>query len=175
MFFVFGLGNYDKNLLKTRHNAGFLCVDYINKKMNLLENRNSKIQADIFSNNTDLTTIKPHSYMNNCGDVVAKICKYYNIPKNKMIVIVDELDVPIGRFKEKLGGSANGHNGIRSIDERIGNGYLKIKIGIDRPVDKESISEYVLSKFSKDSILKLNECFEDLSDRIFTIMKNFDL
>ena len=93
--------------------------------------------------------------MNHSGESVVAIKDYYKIDIENIIVIHDDLDLPFGTVKYKIGGGHGGHNGLRSIDAHIGKEYIRVRIGIGKPADKSQVSNYVLSNFSKEELNKL--------------------
>lgn len=158
MFLFVGLGNIGKEYENTRHNCGFICVDEIIKKYNI-SNYQNKFKADVFSGklfNNDLIIAKPKTFMNNSGISVSLIKQFYKIPIENIFVFHDDLDLDFCKIKYKIGGGAGGHNGLKSLDERIGKNYHRIRIGIGRPEDKDSVSSYVLKKFNNEDLKQLD-------------------
>ena len=155
MFLLVGLGNPGSKYQYTKHNFGFLLADEIAKnfKLTLLGNKfGRQILAGTISNQKVLL-IKPQDYMNNSGEAVLSIATFYKIPPEKIIVFHDDLDLKLGRIKAKIGGGNSGHNGLKDIDNRIGKNYVRIRLGIGRPENKEyEIADYVLSKFSNEEL-----------------------
>ena len=155
MFLLVGLGNPGSKYQYTKHNFGFLLADEIAKnfKLTLLGNKfGRQILAGTISNQKVLL-IKPQDYMNNSGEAVLSIATFYKIPPEKIIVFHDDLDLKLGRIKAKVGGGNAGHNGLKDIDNRIGKNYVRIRLGIGRPENKEyEIADYVLSKFSNEEL-----------------------
>ena len=109
--------------------------------------------------------------MNNSGVSVQAAKKFYKIDINNIYVFHDELDIPIGRIKFKIGGGSAGHNGLKSIINYVGKDFIRIRIGIDHPGDRKLVSNYVLSNFDQDELnivnTKLNEIIEDIDKFIF--------
>ena len=149
MKLIVGLGNPGREYEDTRHNVGYMVVDYF-VKANALGSFTEKFNALILKtsfNNEQLIIVKPLSFMNLSGDVVRKVVDYYKIDINDIIVIHDDLDMPVGKIKLKRGGSSGGHNGIKDITNKLGNeNYKHLKIGIanDKNIDTK---DYVLGKF----------------------------
>ena len=170
MWFICGLGNPGREYKKTRHNLGFDILDSIVKKNNFQinkEDKNKILFKGNFGNNTCLFC-KPMTFMNLSGQVIGKLVNYYKIPKSKIIIIHDDIDLMLGKIKIKTGGGSGGHNGISSIDNSIGKNYRRIKIGVGRPVSKEFVSSFVLEKFDKFD--------REIIDRLINkITKNFEL
>lgn len=162
MKLIVGLGNYPKEYNLTRHNIGFLVVDYIQENYNF-ENwsENKKFICNLsrgFLFDKDCLLIKPNTYMNLSGDSVIKVMQFYKLKAEDLIVIHDELDFDFGIIKTSQSRNSAGHNGIKSINSHIADKYNRIRIGIGRPENKEyDISNYVLSKFTNEEQGKLDE------------------
>lgn len=162
IFLIIGLGNPGKNYETTRHNIGFMAIDYIADRHDLNLSNKSKFKADMAqgeisiqnssskSSSAKVILCKPMTFMNLSGQSVAQIASYYKIPMSNIIVIHDEIDVDFAKVKTKIGGGSAGHNGIKSIDKELGNkNYHRIRLGVGRPENKNfEISDYVLSSFS---------------------------
>lgn len=150
MQIIVGLGNPGKKYQKNRHNVGFETIDLIAKTTNFSPWRKkfqSKISEGIINSNKVLL-VKPETFMNNSGFAVKELLLFFKLSTNNLIVIHDDLDLKIGKIKIKNGGGHGGHNGLRSIDQQIDKEYLRLRIGIDRPVNKNQVANYVLSDFS---------------------------
>ena len=149
MKLIVGLGNPGREYEDTRHNIGFMVVDNFVKANNLgvfTEKFNALLLKTKYNDET-LIIIKPLSFMNLSGDVVKRVVDYYKIDINDILVIHDDLDMPVGKIKLKLGGSSGGHNGIKDIINKLGNEnfkHLKIGIANDKKIDTK---DYVLGKF----------------------------
>jgi len=105
--------------------------------------------------------LKPQTYMNLSGEAVLKTATFYKIKLDDITVIHDDIDLPLGKVKIKTGGGNAGHNGLKSIDSRIGNNYRRIRIGVGRP--QYDVSNYVLSDFEKEEMLTINEVIQDIA------------
>ena len=155
MFLLVGLGNPGSKYQYTKHNFGFLLADQIieNFKLTTLGNKfGRQILSGIISNQKVLL-IKPQDYMNNSGEAVLSTATFYKIPPEKIIVFHDDLDLKLGRIKAKIGGGNAGQNGLKDIDDKIGKNYVRIRLGIGRPENKEyENADYVLSKFSNEEL-----------------------
>ncbi|MCC8371465.1 MAG: aminoacyl-tRNA hydrolase [Rickettsia endosymbiont of Pseudomimeciton antennatum] len=115
-----------------------------------------------------LLLAKPLTYMNLSGKAVQAICSYYNIKTPNIFVVHDDIDLPIGRIKYKLAGSSGGHNGLKSLDQHVGNDYHRIRIGVGRPAAYDDVSDYVLGAFSKEE-------YKTIISSIAIITNNFHL
>lgn len=153
MWLIVGLGNPEDKYKNNRHNAGFMAVDQIADD-NMFPNFKSKFQGEISEGRLGgqkVALLKPQTYMNESGVSVRKAADFYKIEPDKIIVFYDELDLAPGKVKVKRGGGAGGHNGIKSIDSHLGDkDYLRVRLGIGHPGDKNRVSGYVLSDFSKE-------------------------
>lgn len=160
MFLIIGLGNPEKKYARTRHNAGFLAMDFLAKESKWLETKKLKSSiAETELNGQKIILAKPQTYMNNSGLAVAALVKKYNLPAENIIVVYDELDLPFENIRVKLGGSSAGHNGIKSIIEHLGTDkFWRLRIGISNN-DREIIpaEKFVLSKFSQEELKTLQE------------------
>jgi len=155
MYLVAGLGNPGEKYSKTRHNIGFLVIDEITKKLQTTNINNSNFKA-IVEKNLSTLYAKPQTFMNLSGESILSIVEYYNIPNENIIIVHDDLDLPFGTIKFKLGGGHGGHNGLKSIDSHIGKDYIRVRVGIGKPEQKSDVANYVLSDFSKSEIEELN-------------------
>lgn len=154
MFLIAGLGNPGEKYKLTRHNIGFLVIDEIARNLTLktnINNPNFKAEALKSSN---IILAKPQTYMNLSGESILPIADYYNIPNQNIIIIHDDLDLDFGVVKFKIGGGHGGHNGLKSIDTNLGQNYIRVRIGIGKPEDKD-VASYVLNDFSKEELNQL--------------------
>lgn len=169
---IFGLGNPGLEYQYTRHNLGFIILDYIASLNNLLWQNKKKLHSFISEynlSNQKFAFIKPTTFMNNSGICVQNILNYYKLTSTKVVVIYDDMDLPFCKVRCKIGGSSAGHNGIKSIDKSIGIEYFRVRIGIDKP-DNNFISstDYVMQKFSKSELQHIKVISEILSDKMLS-------
>ena len=177
MFLLVGLGNDSNKYLNTRHNVGFKIIDEIIDKYSIsLEKK--KFRSHIFIGTIDnkkIILIKPSTMMNLSGIAILEASHYYKIPNKKIVVFHDDLDLEVGKIKIKNGGSSGGHNGIKSLDQHIGNDYFRIRIGIGHPGSKNLVESYVLSNFKIEEKQIINKLLITISDNINLIInKNND-
>lgn len=156
MHLIVGLGNIGDKYELTRHNVGFLVIDEMTKNLTTSNINNSNFHSILLKSGYNLFS-KPTTYMNNSGLAVHAIMEYYKIDIEDIIVIHDDLDLPFGTVKFKIGGGHGGHNGLRSLDSHIGKEYIRVRIGIGKPKDKSDVVNYVLSNFSKEELNKLQD------------------
>lgn len=178
MKLIVGLGNPGKEYEKTRHNVGFNVIDLYLKENKLKldkEKFNGKYTKTTI-NGEDVIFLEPQTFMNNSGESVSAIMKFYKININDILVIQDDLDMEIGKIKLKEKSSSGGHNGIKSIEEHLGTeDYKRLKIGISNNKDIDT-KDYVLGKFSKDDREILGNTYKTCIDIINDYFEmNFDL
>ena len=168
MKLIVGLGNPGIEYKNTRHNVGFEFLDYLCKKKNISFEK-EKFNAQYVFTKVDgerVLLIKPLSYMNLSGTVVKKYVDYFKLSPEDILVIQDDLDMPLGRTKIVFDSRSGGHNGIKDIEKNLKTKkYVRLKIGISNDKNIET-KNYVLGKFTDDDIKVLNETYERLSNII---------
>lgn len=148
---IIGLGNPGKNYERTRHNIGFLVLDELNKTVGGDWRQKDTMEiSEISINNNKVLLIKPQTFMNKSGLIVPFLTKQ-GIKPEDMLVVHDELEFPFGKIALKFGGSARGHNGLRSIIAAASDQFARLRFGIGRPERKEDVGDYVLQNFSENS------------------------
>ena len=167
---IVGLGNPDKKLLSTRHNVGFWFLDLLSAKLGKDFNFQKKYDSDIFEYEQEerlFYMMKPLSYINNSGVPIKKFIKNKNINPENILIIYDDLDLVAGKTRLKLGGGSGGHNGLNSIIEQLGSrNFWRLRIGINKPDDKNKVIEYVLGKPSKEDKESIFESIHFAIDEI---------
>src|SRR5574344_122438 len=147
MFLIVGLGNFGSEYVYTRHNVGFMTADSIAQEFSFGICK-SKFDGLIAEGNVageKCMLLKPQTFMNLSGNSVVKAANFYKILPENIIVIHDDMDLELGKIKAKVGGGAGGHNGLKSIDANIGNGYNRIRIGVGQPMGgSEKVVSHVL-------------------------------
>ena len=164
MKLVVGLGNIGKEYENTRHNMGFMLVDRYLKYRNINDKFKEKFNAmyiETTINNEKVMFIKPMTYMNNSGLAVNAFSNFYKISSDDILVISDDLDLDLGKFRLRSNGSSGGHNGLKNIISNLGTDKFKrLRVGISN--DKEDVTNYVLSKFSKKELNEIDNLFDIL-------------
>jgi PTH1 family peptidyl-tRNA hydrolase len=146
---VVGLGNPGNEYADTRHNAGCWWLDRLASRHAGLFRSEAKFFGEvcrIHVGGNDLWLLKPTTYMNASGRAVAALANFYKIPVGQILVAHDELDLPPGALRLKLGGGHGGHNGVRDISSAMGADYWRLRIGIGHPGDKSQVSDFVLHR-----------------------------
>ena len=150
---IAGLGNPGAEYADTRHNAGFRFLEQVlaASGRNLqTENRFSGRVARASITDRDVWLLAPNTFMNHSGDAVSQLARYYRIPLEEILVVHDELDLPVGAVRLKKGGGAGGHNGISDVIEKLGSpDFLRLRIGIGRPSHSDQVVSFVLKKAPK--------------------------
>ncbi|MCX8514155.1 MAG: hypothetical protein RL017_73, partial [Pseudomonadota bacterium] len=157
---IIGLGNPGAEYEQTRHNAGFWFIDQLSSKFKVSLSYVAKHQA-IMGKFTylghDIFLVKPQTYMNLSGKTVISIMNFFKITSQELLVVHDELDFVPGVAKFKTGGGSGGHNGLNDIDRAIGKNYLRLRIGIGHPGDRNKVVDYVLKKANLADRLLIDE------------------
>lgn len=155
---VVGLGNPGTEYARTRHNVGFMAVTRLaGADATWRLEKNARTVA-VNIDGRRVIFAMPQTYMNLSGDAVRPLMAFYKIPLENLVVIHDDLDLPVGKMREKTGGGSAGHNGIKSIDAAVGNEYRRIRIGIGHPRDlglPMSPADWVLGKFTDDQMTEI--------------------
>lgn len=152
-YIVAGLGNPGKKYENTRHNAGFAALDYIAEKLGLRFSyeKFKGVYAQAETNGKKVMLLKPQTYMNLSGESVFLAMSFYKLKPEQVIIIFDDISLLVGQLRVRQKGSHGGHNGMRNISELCkSNDFPRIKIGIGGKLDGWDLSDWVLSKFSKD-------------------------
>lgn len=151
MLLLVGLGNPGPSYKGHRHNIGFMAVEAIAARHGFGPWR-ARFQGEVCEGrlgDDKVVALKPQTYMNLSGQAVGEAMRFYKLTPAQVYVLHDELDLPAGKLRVKIGGGHGGHNGLRDIDSHIGKDYWRIRLGIGHPGDKEKVTGYVLSDFAK--------------------------
>lgn len=180
MKLIVGLGNPGKEYLKTRHNVGFMAIDkYLeNKNMNPKE-KFGGIFYEININGEKAILLKPQKYINLSGEVIIQFVKFFKIDIDDILIIHDDLDMPVGKTKLRLSGGSGGHNGLKNIELYLKTkNYKRIKVGISNNKNIDT-KNYVLGKFNNDeaklidnSLCKIVNIIDDMSKLSFENLMN---
>jgi PTH1 family peptidyl-tRNA hydrolase len=173
MIIVVGLGNPGKGYSSSRHNVGFMVIDELAKGLgvNLKKKgfRSHYAQASIEEKR--LLLLKPDTYMNRSGEALSDVIEFFKIPTEDLIVVHDEMDLPLGNIKVKVGGGSAGHRGIESIINSLGQSdFIRVRVGIGKPVQKSQAIGHVLSQFEKDEKELVNIVVNRAKDAVLEIV-----
>ena len=172
MFLIAGRGKSGKEYENTRHNVGFLTVDKIACEVGVKITK--KGFQSLYSlgqfEESKILLLKPQTYMNNSGNALREAKEFYKIDTDKIIVIHDEMDLPLQTIRLKKAGGSAGHNGIKSIVANIGTDeFARVRVGVGKPSGKDNVEHHVLSGFSKEERELLPGVIESAKDSVFEI------
>ena len=163
MKMIVGLGNIGTRYDETRHNTGFMVVDQLARDYHLGAFTHLKQEAVAVSgiiNGEKVMLVKPTTFMNDSGRAVGPLVDYYDIDLDNLVIVNDDLDMPVGKVRLKTHGASGGHNGLKSIISALGTkNFNRVKVGIDHPQHGTVVS-HVLGKFSKEERPKFDQAVE---------------
>ena len=170
---VVGLGNPGAEYEKTRHNIGQLVVDLISNSNKFSKHKSGMDISEVKCADQILVLAKSRGYMNESGGPTKSLADFYKISFDQIIVIHDELDLPFGNLRLKLGGGDNGHNGLKSISSALNsNAYYRVRMGIGRPIGDQDPADFVLKPFSKVERVSLDQFLQQGVDSILSLVTN---
>lgn len=173
VWLVVGLGNPGPAYAGHRHNVGHLVVDVLAQRMGGRFRAHKTGRAEVVEGRLGapgaagprVVLVKPRSYMNESGGSVKALATFYKIPPARVVAVHDELDLPFGGLRVKLGGGDNGHNGLRSLRSALGTGdFHRLRLGIGRPSGRQNVSDFVLSDYSRAERKELPLQVDDAAD-----------
>ncbi len=167
---VAGLGNPGEEYANTRHNAGFKTVDELARRAGVSYWKN-QLGAEVATTKVrdteaeggvrEVVLVKPQSFMNTSGGPISKLCREYGIKPEEVLVVHDELDIPEGDVRVKVGGGHAGHNGLRDINAQLGSpNYWRLRLGIGHPGSKPEVVNWVLKKPSPDHRIAIEQAID---------------
>tara|TARA_B100000212_G_scaffold31090_1_gene20289 strand:- start:140 stop:751 length:612 start_codon:yes stop_codon:yes gene_type:complete len=173
--FIIGLGNPGKKYDNNRHNIGFLFIQEFAKNYNskfILKNKLRCNYAEFLHDGIIYRMFMPNTYMNNSGEAIRAIVDWYKLDKDELIIVVDDIDIPLGKIRVRKKGSSGGHNGLKSIISHLNSKeFIRIRIGIGSPplIDKDkkyNTISHVLGNFSKPEKLILDKVFYQMIESL---------
>ena len=174
MKLIVGLGNPGKEYAGTRHNCGFMVIDRLASKLNVDvdQNKFKGLYAKVKYHGEDIILLKPQTYMNLSGESVNAMMNFFKIDKEELLVIYDDLDMPVGKLRLRKTGSAGGHNGIKNIIAHLNSqDFKRIRVGIDRH-KYMNVADYVLSRFSKVESEAIEQGIENAANAVLDYLDN---
>jgi len=170
MWLIAGLGNPGNQYALNRHNIGFLAVDALAQSYSASSwsAKHGGQLAEVRIGNEKHLLLKPQTFMNRSGESVAPVARFFKIPPEQVLVIHDELALPMGKMRVKIGGGHAGHNGLKSIDQHLGQNYWRLRFGIEHPGDRDRVTGHVLGNFSKPEQ-------EIVADQLGLVIQNLPL
>ena len=173
MYIVAGLGNPGAQYDRTRHNVGFDAIEFLaaSYRIPLSRIKYKALVGEGVIQGHRVLLVKPQTFMNLSGDSLHEILHFYKEPPENLLVIYDDVDLPVGKLRVRPKGSAGTHNGMRSILNRIGSeNFPRVRIGIGRPPEGWQLSDFVLSRFSVAEREAVNEAIERTSTAVSAIL-----
>jgi PTH1 family peptidyl-tRNA hydrolase len=181
MKLIVGLGNPGRGYTNNRHNVGFVCLNYFARRQGISFNKKQgKAQIGLGGvAGSKVVVAKPQTYMNKSGRSVSLLIREFNVSLDDLLVIHDDLDLPLGKIRIRQGGSAGGHKGVSSIITELGSqNFIRIRVGIGRPVKNEGSTEfsegeiitYVLSDLTLDEKQTITQVIPTVSEAILCLL-----
>lgn len=172
---IVGLGNPGSTYAATRHNVGYFVTDELSTRVGGSFALHKPTRAETVSGRLVQSPVvlgRSRGYMNESGGPVAAIMKYFSIEPSNLIVIHDELDIPVGALRLKFGGGDNGHNGLKSIRQSIGTGdFYRVRVGIGRPPGRQTVHDFVLKPFTRDERTEIDVVTQDAADAVESLLQ----
>ena len=171
MKLIVGLGNKGKEYDKTRHNVGFMAIDFLASIHNLTFDKEKfgGLYTSYFDNDEKIILLKPQKYMNLSGEVVRDFVDYFKIDVDDIFIIHDDLDLPVGKYKLRPSGKSGGHKGLKNIEQHLHtNKYKRMKIGISNNKEIDT-KDYVLGKIKNEDL----EIINDIIEKVPNIVNDF--
>ncbi len=172
---VVGLGNPGAEYAKTRHNVGADVVELLAKRhgASLRKGKERALTDEVRIEGMRIALAIPLTYMNDSGEAVRLLARRYGVEPDRIVVVQDELDLPVATLKLKAGGGLAGHNGLRSIKSHLhSDEFLRVRIGVSKPVSKERGVDHVLAKFSKRERADIDVTIERAADAVEAIARD---
>ena len=169
---IVGLGNPGENYTNTRHNIGFMTLDKFTSSRNVKFDKQkfSGVYAEELINGDKIIYLKPQKYMNLSGEVVKDFVNYFKIEIENILIINDDLNLPVGKVRLRSKGSSGGHNGLKNIELHLGTqGYKRLKIGIGNEF-KNDMKDFVLGKFTKSEMEILEKQFSETNEILLSFL-----
>jgi peptidyl-tRNA hydrolase, PTH1 family len=163
---IVGLGNPGPRYKGTRHNVGFDVLDELAGRRGIpfLSAPADALVARIRTADDTILLAKPLTFMNDSGRAVGELTRYYKIDLADLLIVVDEIQLPLGRLRARARGSAGGHNGLKSIVAHVGETFSRLRLGVGRGDDRRDLADHVLSKFDKDETAEVERMIARAAD-----------
>jgi PTH1 family peptidyl-tRNA hydrolase len=176
MLLLVGLGNPGARYIGNRHNIGFMAVQAIAKRHGIgpWRRRFQGVACEGPIGGERVLLLLPGTYMNESGRAVGEASQFYKLPPETTTVFHDEIELPPGKVRVKVGGGIAGHNGLRSIKEHIGNDYRRVRIGVGHPGHKDLVEHYVLSDFARSEWPWVEALVDILADNVDLLVRGED-
>lgn len=170
---VIGLGNPGEKYARTRHNVGFWCVERLARKFAIVftDKRRYMIAGEGKMAGHHVAIAKPNTFVNRSGQAVASLLGLYRALPSDLVVLYDDMDLPVGHLRVRSRGSAGGHNGVKSVIEALGTReFIRVRVGIGRPLSGEGQVDHVLGTMSVDDLAKVEEAVDRAARAVVCIL-----
>lgn len=172
---IIGLGNPGGEYARTRHNVGWMCLDELESRGRFGRERRdgpAKVREGTVDG-YDLVTARPQTYMNVSGRAAVHLLGRYGVPPTDLVVVHDDVDLPLGRLRLKRGGGAAGNKGVLSIADSLRTqDFLRVRIGVSRPAERDQMVDYVLDRFSPDERERLAAVLPRAADAVMSLVRD---
>lgn len=166
---IAGLGNPEERYADTLHNAGFWCVDELARRAGAQFKYEKRFDAELCKvsiHGSDIWLVKPQSYMNLSGKPVRGVLDYYRATPDQLMVVHDEIDLPPGAVRLKKSGGHGGHNGLRDVIQHCGRDFVRLRVGVGHPGEKDKVSGHVLKRAGSELTTVLQRSVDEAADII---------
>ena len=169
---IVGLGNPGPRYKGTRHNVGFEVLDELAARRGIpfLSAPAEALVARIRTGDDTILLAKPLTFMNESGRAVGELTRYYKIDVADLLIVVDEIHLPLGKLRARARGSAGGHNGLKSVVAHVGETFSRLRLGVGRGDDRRDLADHVLSKFDKDETAEVQRMIARAADAADTFI-----
>lgn len=174
MHLVVGLGNPGARYARTRHNVGFRVVERLARRVggSVEKKLFGALVGDVVIAGRKATLAMPQQFMNVSGQPTASLLGYYKVPAADLVVLHDDLDLPLGRLRVRVGGGHGGHNGVRDIQRTCGADFVRIRMGVGRPPPQWDPADYVLSSFTPEEEPALETMVDAAADAVESVVRD---
>jgi len=163
---IVGLGNPGREYAGTRHNIGFDVVDEVARRWNVQLRPWKSVANVVVVSTRGAVLVEPQTFMNLSGDAVSRLLAFHKLTPEDVLVVVDEVQLPVGRLRARRSGSAGGHNGLKSVIQHLGTEFPRLRIGIGRGDPKWDLADHVLSRFARDERDAVAEAVNRAADAV---------
>jgi len=161
---IVGLGNPGPKYAGTRHNVGFVVLDEAARRASIGFESAPADALIARDRKTDVLFAKPMTYMNESGQAIGELLRYFKIDVADLLVVVDEVQLPLGKLRARARGSAGGHNGLKSVVQHVGDQFARLRLGVGRGDSRRDLADHVLAKFEKDEAEDVARMIERATD-----------
>lgn len=168
---VTGLGNPGPQYTGTRHNIGFMVIDCLAGKHGVTLSKSAAWNSEL-GKWGDILLVKPLSYMNRSGEAIGRFANYFKIHSEEVLVVVDDVALPLGRLRLRASGSDGGHNGLKSMILHLGEAFMRLRVGIGASNGSEELVDHVLGEFNRSELLAIEKAVERAAEAIEHVAGN---